>query len=59
MNSAKKKERLPKRITSVYEEITKKPIPSNFRMLRLDCMCYDSDMNEVPTPSFVLRFRET
>ncbi|KAH0786912.1 ubiquitin-activating emzyme E1 [Histomonas meleagridis] len=58
MSAAKKKERMNKKITEVYEEVNKKPIMSSCRKLRLDCVCYNNDMDEVPSPSFMIFFRD-
>ena len=58
MGAAKKKEKMPKSISKVYEEVSKRPLLETWRMLRLDCICFNNDMDEVPSPSFVLNFRE-
>ena len=58
MNSAKKKERLPKSIKDIYIEISKKPIPDYIKFFRISSICYNDEMEEVPMPDFLLKFRE-
>ncbi|OHT02907.1 Ubiquitin-like modifier-activating enzyme 1 [Tritrichomonas foetus] len=58
MNSAKKRERMPKAITEIYKEITKEPIPDYIQFFKVDSICYNDDMEEVPMPDFILNFRK-
>lgn len=57
LNSRIKKERLPMKITDVAATILKAPLPDDTEFLRLSCICYNDQMEEVPVPDFRLFFR--
>lgn len=57
MPAAKKKDRMSKKITQVYSELSKEPVPDYLKFLRIVSICYNDEMEEVPMPDFILNFR--
>lgn len=58
MKAALKKERMEKTITEIYAQIIKHPIPDYQQFLRIQSLCYNDEMEEVPMPDFILNFRK-
>ena len=58
MNSRVRKERMPMKITELVSSALKAPIPDYTEFLRISCICYNDQMEEVPVPDFRLFFRK-
>ena len=54
----KRQERLNQKISILFEELNKKPIPKNQFWLKVDAVCYTEDKIEIKTSPFILQFKD-